>query len=497
MDMSTLLEIIGGSALISSSVLFYKIVVAPRYSVLNRIPGPKPTSLLMGNFPEISSEEVCEPQLRWAQQYGDIVKYSFIFNSPSVLITGEKELKHVLITNARNYHYQLTGRDSLVTDSFGEGLLFIEGDVHAQHKRMVQPVFNYAHLKDMVPIFMSRTNDLIERFKKHMAEGNSYFEMSKEMSNLALDVIGLAAFTYDFDAVHDDNGEMTEKYRTFMHSFELNPSLFIPHWRKLPTPGNLKLKEAMKKIDEVLFDIIGKKQEQMKNADNQTGKNFDMLDLLLRAKDPETDETLNAKQVHNHVMTFMLAGHETTATALAWLIYNLAQHPEVERKFCEELDSLKGKQNLTYDDFEKLPYLENIIKETLRLHPSAPITTRLTVEDDVISGYQIPKGTRIVICPGVQHRMEKYWGPDAAVFNPDRWSDPKIKDLPQYAYMPFLMGPRQCIGHKFAKIEMKVIISLLYMNFSFKLQEGLNVQRKLMITMKPFPNLMCSVTPRE
>lgn len=493
-----IIEVISSSIVIVASVLIYKIIIAPRFSVLNKLPGPKPSSLIMGNFPEIAREEVIEPQLRWVRQYGDILKYNFIFNNPSVLISGPNELKHVLVTNAQNYKYQLTGADKLVYDFFGEGLLLIHGEKHKAHKRTIQPVFNYTHLKHMVPMFLNKMNVMLKRIEKLSEKGVPELDMSQEVSNIALDIIGQAAFAYNFDAVNDDKGEMTEKYKTFMRTFELGPHLFIPGWRSVPTPWNLKLKKAMNDINKVLYDIIAKKKASIARNEKKDLEDFDMLDLILRAEDEETGEKFDDKQIHNHVMTFVLAGHETTATAMAWLIYNISQNPEVEQKLVEELNAnLKGKENLTYDDFEKLPYFENVIKESLRLHPSAPITTRMTIEDDVISGYKIPKGTRIVICPGVNQRLEKYWGENPEKFNPDRWNDPKTKELPLHAYMPFLMGPRTCIGFKFAKLEMKAVIALLYMKYTFKLKPGHKVERRLAITMKPSPSLLMTVHPRK
>jgi len=472
----------------------YKLFIAPKFSPLSKIPGPKPTSWIMGNYAEIAKANPTDQHLKWAEQYGDVCLYTFAFGSRTVLVSGANEIKHVLINNSNNYLKQVVGQDALINDILGEGLLFLEGETHRLHRKMIQPGFNYGQLKQMIPLFIKKTQKLVDRWNKLRADGESTMDISTEMSNLTLDIIGRSSFAYEMNAVDDPDGKMSNWCKTVMDTFHLTFWILLPGYRKLPTPANLKLKESIREVESVIMKTIKEKQAKMVNGEKSDL--IDLLDLLLETKD-DNGVLFTDHQILNHAMTFMLAGHETTSAGLSWLFYLLSQHPEVEAKLAEEVKVFKGRTDFTIEELEKLPYLENVIKETLRLYPPAPITIRIAINDDNIGGYHIPAGSKVLISSGVVHRLEKYWGPTAKSFNPDRWDDPKIKELPHHLYFPFLLGPRSCIGAKFARLEMKVIIVMLMNHFSLKLVPGSFIRPQLTLTQKPHPSLPMTVHARS
>jgi len=215
---------------------------------------------------------------------------------------------------------------------------------------------------------------------------------------------------------------------------------------------------------------------------------------MLSAKDDESGDVLTDSQMHGHTFTFMLAGHETTSVALSWLFYVLAKYPEVEEKLIKEIQTIiPNGQEVNADIVDKMPYLNNVIKETLRLYPPIPIAAgRKPIEDDFIGGYKIPKGTKILVCPLIQHRLETYWkNPDT--FDPDRWNNSQSD---QFAYMPFLIGNHQCIGNRFAMLEIKIIVAILLSKFHLKILPGLEIKKKLSLSMRPHP-LKMTVHPRQ
>eukprot|EP01121_Diplochlamys_sp_Union-15-3_P014409 TRINITY_DN4588_c0_g2_i2.p1 TRINITY_DN4588_c0_g2~~TRINITY_DN4588_c0_g2_i2.p1 ORF type:complete len:219 (+),score=33.97 TRINITY_DN4588_c0_g2_i2:210-866(+) len=214
---------------------------------------------------------------------------------------------------------------------------------------------------------------------------------------------------------------------------------------------------------------------------------------MISAKDDSTGTVFTDSEIFDQTITFLLAGHETTSVGIAWTLYCLSQHPDVADKVQKELSEVLAKEELQWETLDKLNYLGNVIKETLRLYPPAPIITRDAVKDDIIKGVRIPAKTAIIMSPGVMHKLPQYWE-DPLKFDPDRW-DRKNDTVTNFTYMPFITGPRSCIGNKFASIEMKTILAVLLSKFSFKVKEGYTVRKKLTITMRPYPGLPMVVTP--
>jgi len=217
----------------------------------------------------------------------------------------------------------------------------------------------------------------------------------------------------------------------------------------------------------------------------------DLLDLLIEAQDESTGSVLSDKEISDQVLTFLLAGHETTSVAMSWVLYCLGQHPDVAKKVTEEVTSVLANEELTWEALDKFKYLGNVIKETMRLFPPAPITNRKPIKDDIICGQPIPAGTAIIICPGVQHRLPQYWE-NPEKFDPDRW-DKNTEPVNNFTYMPFLAGPRGCIGNKFAIAEMKTVLATLLNQFTFSNAKGYQVKKKLTVTMRPSPGLLMEV----
>lgn len=216
-------------------------------------------------------------------------------------------------------------------------------------------------------------------------------------------------------------------------------------------------------------------------------------------------------ELHCQVMTFMAAGHDTTSTALTWMLHIFSTHPDVQRKVRQEmLDHIgvpteDNKCHLTYDALNALPYLGACVKELLRLFSPVTATSRVAARDDKILGYDIPKGTQIVLSPAALHRLKSVYGDDAEEFKPERWMDPasfseevqqSIKFVTPdmaWAYVPFLMGPRNCIGSKFAIIEVKVLLYYLLINLEYAPAPGFKFTKVARVIMKPSPGMRLSV----
>lgn len=229
---------------------------------------------------------------------------------------------------------------------------------------------------------------------------------------------------------------------------------------RLPTPGHRRYFKAVAKIDRIVYRIISERRESKSDEG-------DLLSMLLQAQDEDGSQMTDA-QLRDEVMTLFLAGHETTALALSWSWYLLANHPEAEAKFHAELEQVLQGRPPTVEDLRKLTYTEMIAKETLRLYPPAYAVGREALEDTEIGGYRVPKGSQVFAFQWVTQRDARYFD-NPEQFEPERWLPERSEQLPKYAYFPFGGGPRQCIGNYFAMMEVVLLLATIGQRFRFSL----------------------------
>jgi len=228
---------------------------------------------------------------------------------------------------------------------------------------------------------------------------------------------------------------------------------------------------------------------QERRKERKTGivkEKKDLLDFLMDMYDEETGTKMEDEELRAQVFTFMVAGHETTSVALAWTLYELAKNPLIQEKVRAEINTVLCEgDELTWDTVEELKYLENVIKESLRLHPPAHLTGRIPISDEIVGGYLIPKGADILLpIDSLQHMSQHWQNPDE--FYPERFNEKDGRSSVQpYSYFPFGVGPRMCIGNKFAKMEMKVMLANLLKTFSFSEVPGCTVKAVPLLTARP------------
>jgi cytochrome P450 len=223
----------------------------------------------------------------------------------------------------------------------------------------------------------------------------------------------------------------------------------------------------------------------------------DLLSMLLMARDEDDGGGMTDQQVRDEAMTVFGAGHETTAAALMWTWYLLSQHPDVEARLMEELDTVLGGRTPQLSDLPRLTYTEMVIKEAMRLYPPAWSVTRQTVGDDVvISGYPIKQGSVVILNIYGVHRDARYF-PDPERFDPERFSPENEKTIPKHAYLPFGGGPRVCIGNAFAMMEARLIVATIAQQFHLSLAPGHNVEPQRVFTLRAKYGMKMVATERE
>jgi len=249
----------------------------------------------------------------------------------------------------------------------------------------------------------------------------------------------------------------------------------VPDW--IPTPGNLRLKWAIGKLDRILQQLI----DERRAAGAEGG---DFLSLLLHARHEEDGRGLSDRQIRDEVMTMFLAGHETTANALAWTWYLLGQQPEIQERIAKEARDILGSGQPTAADVTKLTFCEQVIRESMRLYPPAYVVGRRPIEDATIGSHFIPAGTNVLMSQWIVHRDPR-WFDEPLRFNPDRWSDGLASRLPKYAYFPFGGGPRVCIGNAFAMFEATLALAMIAQRFRLELITEPPVRIQPAVTLRP------------
>jgi cytochrome P450 len=324
---------------------------------------------------------------------------------------------------------------------------------------------------------------------------NAVVDVTEEMMHLTMLIVSKTLF--DADGI-TGTGDTAVTISSAMHDFqavsnrEYQRGFSLPSW--IPTADNRLRNRAATEFSQVMEQIIAERRQTAVNG--QVADTGDLLSMLMLSVD-ENGEFMDDKQLRDEVATLFAAGHETTSNALSWTWYLLAQHPEVEAKLHEELDTMLAGRRPTLADLPNLPYSLQIIKESMRLYPPAWILNgRLALEDAEIGGYTVPKGSTIFISPYVMHHLPQYFDEPEA-FKPERFTPEFEKSLPKYAYMPFGGGTRVCIGNAFAMMEAQLILAAIAQRFCLELATDNPVQYKAQITLTPVDGIQMRLVARE
>lgn len=472
------------------------------YSPLNYLPSV-PFVPILGSVPELIRCEAGEFGERWMNNLkASVYRYYWLFGGDRVMVCDADVIKGILVNKSKIYQKSKLAY-MLLKSLLGDGLVTSEGEIHSRNRKICNTSFRPSVLNKMVPLFEKAGKDLIDMWLNSINalqcdKNNKIYNdipIMSEMSNLTLDVIGKFAFDYDFHAIQHCRSEVTTNFRKILGEFQLswiNILQFIfPFLRKVRGKYLNNFEMGVEQINEVVYSVIEKKQHELETSTEDSDAT-NLLCNLLKAKYTDSQEILNDKQLRDEVLTFMLAGHETTSVGMTWILHHLAKYPEIQANVRKEVRSILPQvgEPLTSEHLEKMSYLTCVIKETLRLFPPVPMVIRQAMEDNYIEGYYFPKGIEVNINIISLHRNPKYWE-DPLEFRPERFEDPN--NIYPYSFIPFIAGSRMCIGHKFALMEMKTVVALLIDKFEFLPLPDVTYRRVMMITMHPEPHLVLKV----
>jgi cytochrome P450 len=420
-----------------------------------------------------------------SRQYGDIVM-TRVGPFRSYMLVHPDHIKHVLQDNNHNYWKGiLVGRAKVL---IGEGLFTSEGDFWRRQRRLAQPSFHRQRIAGFARTMTDCTASMLAEWDAR-AKSGAPFDVSAEMSRVTLRVVGKALFGIDLQEDAAEVGRALLAVLEFVNqrAFDFFPAPFF-----LPTPRNLSFRRDRRALDRVMYRIIESRRTDGADARADAG---DLLSMLMSARDEESDETMSDRQLRDEVITFVLAGHETTALALTWTWQLLAENPEVEAGLRAEIESVLGDRIPTLEDLPRLARIRRVVEETLRLYPPLPIFARQSLGEDVIGGYRIRARSIVTIVPYLTHRHPAIWQ-DAERFDPDRFVPERVAERPRFAYLPFSGGPRLCIGNEFALIEATLIVAMTLQRYRVRPLADRRPEHEVRLTLRPRDGLLVRLEVR-
>ncbi|XP_044514490.1 cytochrome P450 4F3-like isoform X1 [Gracilinanus agilis] len=382
----------------------------------------------------------------------------------------------------------------------GDGLLLSEGDKWSEHRRLLTPAFHFGILKNYVKIFNQSADIMHAKWRRLFAEGKTRLDMLEHISLMTLDILQKCIFSH--------NSNCQEKPSAYISAIMELTSLvtkrasnLLLHWDALYylTSQGRCFSRACRLVHDFSEAVIQDRRQILTQKGTEAflkDKTMDFIDVLLLSKD-KNGKTLSNKDIQAEADTFMFGGHDTTASAISWVLYNLAQHQEHQNRCRQEIEELlKGRQSeeIEWDDLAQLPFLTMCIKESLRLHSPVPMISRCCTKDiQLPDGRVIPKGNICLISIFGNHHNPAVW-PNPEVYDPYRFDTNNAEKISPLAFIPFSAGPRNCIGQNFAKFEMKTVLALTLLRFRI-LPDDYPIRRKPELILRAENGLWLKLEP--
>jgi cytochrome P450 len=404
--------------------------------------------------------------LRNAREFGDIAHYKagplhvYQLNHPDLV-------RQILVEQPEKFH-----KPKLIKRAFrpfaGEGLFSSDGALWKQQRKLMQPAFHPRQLATYADLMVAQARSMMDSFVDREIR-----DISAEMTKLTLAIVVKSLFGADLPA---EAGAVSRSMLAVLDAVNqrLNSVLRIPSW--FPTRRNLREKRALAELNATLQLLIRARHDSLERRD-------DLLSVLLAARD-EDGTRMSDRQLRDEMMTLFLAGHETTANALTWTWYLLSGHPEVEAKLVDELRRVLAGRAPSMSDLPNLPYTEMVIRESIRLYPPAPGFAREPIEDVSIGGYDVPKGSLVLVNTYALQRDPRFFA-DPEQYDPDRFARGWEERILRYIYLPFGGGPRVCIGNGFALTEARLILATVAQYYKLSLEPCETIRPVQLVTLRP------------
>src|SRR6266496_434239 len=416
---------------------------------------------------------------RLQRTYGNMATIYFGKN-PAVLLFRPEYIRYVLVEHPRNFSNRglLQGNND---NSFAsEGLLTIDGEKHRKQRHAVQPAFHKKQVEGYAAIIQQYTRELFKTWQL-----GDTIDMSQAMQELTLRIVSKCLFSIDLSS---QLGPLSAAFDGIIGSSTSMAEDLLNIRIDNPITGYGKRMAAIRQLDMLIYTLIAQRREDDRDYN-------DVLSMLMSAQSREDPDTkLTEKQIHDHIMTFLAAGHETTAITLVWTFYLLSQYPQVRIKLQNEIRSVLAGREPTADDLARIPYLDWVLDESMRLYPPAWLQMRFVTKEAEIDGVKLPVGTLLILSQWVMHRLPEIWQ-DSEVFKPERWNPANEQHIRPGAYFPFGGGPRTCIGMPLAQMEARIILASILQRYTPQPIPGYTPGFQPAITLRPKRHLEVTLMP--
>ena len=400
--------------------------------------------------------------------HGDIVQFPVPI--PAFSINDPQDVDHVLRNNGRNYSKHTLQYNSLKLVT-GEGLLTADGEIWRAHRRALQPAFH----RTMQAMVIDAINDSYDHIAQQW-KSDTDVEIASAMQHVTLDIVGRSLFGTSLSGNAEVIAQATLQALKVVVAKARTP-LPIPRW--LPTPNNLRLNRAVKHLDRAVAQLLA-----------APATHPDAFISLLREAHESDPVSFDVQAIRDEIVTFIVAGHETVASATTWAIQLLLTHPDTYRQACEETQTATD-----FDSLTNFPVLQSVFAETLRLYPPAWLITRTSIESDVIGGVEIPANSLVIMSPYLLHRGARWDNPEQ--FDPNRFADAQSQ-IARSDYMPFGLGSRMCIGRDMALVEGPLLLARLLRDFEITpTNEWNSLGVTQSVTMHPTGQMLAKLRPRN
>ena len=443
-------------------------------------PGPQGYALLKLSKLQRQPIKYCEPL--W-QEYGDLVRLPIMPRLAFFLASHPDHAEHIL-----SQHQERYGKPDLFLKSLGllqgQGLLSSEGAVWLKQRRLMQPAFRQQPIIKLHAVMLDCVELLLQEWEEK-PEGE-VIDIAAEMTRLTLKIVSIALFSVDISDESNELGQASRAALEYVYYRMMTP-IALPVW--LPTADNLKFHRAKHTLDSIVSEIIRTRRQ------NPT-QHVDLLSMLLDCRDEDTGEGMSDRELQDEIITLINAGHETTASALAWTWYLLGRHPDVVANMQDEIETVLSGNSPTVETLPRLQYTRQVFDEAQRLCPIAFGLPRVALEDDEIHGYFIPKGSVLSVAQYFIFRHPDFWDKPEQ-FDPDRFLPERVSQRPKFAYFPFGGGQHVCIGKNFALMESTTILAAVAQRFHVDLVPAQPIEVDPRFTLRPKHGVKVTIRKRN
>ncbi|KIO10441.1 hypothetical protein M404DRAFT_129598 [Pisolithus tinctorius Marx 270] len=507
------------------SLVLYAIYRRYTRMSLSRVRGPKPTSFLFGNLPELYQGMAGEAEFRWKNLYGNVIRVKGILGEDQLVVADPKALSRIFVPAAYQFP-KVPERRILTFMMLGKSVLWADGDVHKRQRKILNPGFGGAESRAFLAVSQASAQAMVGKWMELVEADNSgkiVMDIPSWVSRAALNAIGEGAFDIRLGSLENSESPLAKNYQGLLLSVFGSPSAlqifiqeaikYIPtsileYWVKYaPVSRATRLREAKKVTTATAATMVTEKAESLLQGKGSR----DIFSLLVKANmDADAKNKLSDEELYSQMRVILFAGHETTSNSIGWALLEMSRAPEIQSRLRSEIRQhesavhARGDTQFTASDLDNMPYLNAV--ETLRYHCILPQVFRMAGQDYVLPLSQpittesgelmheilVPKGTRIIASVAAYNRNKDMWGEDADVFNPDRWLDGIAKDKKEAAVgvysslLTFGGGPRACLGWRFAVIEIQAFLVEIINQFEVSLTEkAMHIRRESSLVMVP------------